>query len=478
MKPMMMNRRRFLSAASCAAVSGSALGTMGFLQRAQALTQQQKGFNDYRALVCVLLDGGADTYNMLLPRLQGTGNPATDYNTYSASRQNMAVGYDEASNTWSPASILPLNPSTVDPAGAMGLNPAMTGLQGLYNSNRLAVVSNLGSLVEPASKSQIETGGVQLPPQLFSHSDQQLQWQKAYAENVTNRGWFGRVADLVAPFNTNQSPSMNISVVGNNLLQVGNNVVPYSISTDGPIGIQTGWDPNGDRLATVEALMANAGDLFGGEYALVKQRAQDNFDLIDAALGALGDDDALFGAQVAAGFPTDSYFFDQLKIVARMIAIRGSLGVERQTFVVDLGGWDTHDSQQADLPLLIQELDAGLAAFDAALTAIGVGDQVTTFTQSEFSRTLNSNGNGTDHGWGTHQFVMGGAVQGGQIYGTLPDLTIDGPDDIDRGRIIPSLAVDQYAATLARWFGVADGDLDTVFPNLTNFSSPNLGFLS
>ncbi|MEM1090225.1 MAG: DUF1501 domain-containing protein [Pseudomonadota bacterium] len=466
-----ISRRDFLKAAGFSAVSGSSLGTLGLLQRAQASVAQQKGFADYKALVCIMLDGGADSYNMLVPTA-GNANPALDYDTYAQTRQNMAVGYNEAGGgSWSPASVLPLN-NTV-----MGFNPDFSGLQGLYNSNNLAVVSNVGSMVEPVTKAGINAGSVTLPPQLFSHSDQFIQWERAYADSQQNRGWFGRVADLLAPSNTQQSPSMNISVVGSNLLQVGETVQPYSISTNGPIGIETGWDPDGEKLSVVEAIMATSDNLFADEYMVVKQRAQDNFDLIDAALNALGDDDALFGAGVAAGFPQENWLFDQLKIVARMIAIRNVLQVERQTFVVELGGWDTHDGQNDDLPELLQTVDAAMTAFNAALGALNVQNNVTTFTQTEFSRTLNSNGNGTDHGWGGHQLVMGGAVQGGQIYGELPDLTLDGPQDIDRGRIIPTLSVEQYAATLARWFGVSPGELNTVFPNLGNFNQQTLGFM-
>ena len=464
-----INRRRFLQAAGYSAVAGSLIGTAGFLQRAQAATLQSKGAGGYKALVCVILDGGADSYNMFLPRVPGTLNPATDYDVYAQTRQNMAIGYNEQSNTWDPSSILSLNNSD------MGFNPVMSGLRGLYDSGRLAVVPNVGSLIEPATKSQIEIGSVQLPPQLFSHSDQSVQWQKAYSNSVENRGWFGRVGDLLSSLNSSPSPSMNISVIGSNVLQVGETVVPYSISTNGPIGLETGWDPNGDKLATIEALMATADNIFGSEHSVVKQRAQDNFDLIDGALQALPPLNTVF---------PNTWLGDQLHIVARMIAIRSALGASRQTFVVSSGGWDTHDDQLGALPGLIQELDEAITAFYNATVELNspgqtdVSGNVTTFTQTEFSRTLNSNGNGTDHGWGGNQFVVGDSVNGGQIYGNLPDLTLEGPDDIDRGRIIPSIAVEQYAATLSTWFGVQSGDLNTVYPNLANFASNNLGFMT
>ncbi|MFK7958420.1 MAG: DUF1501 domain-containing protein [Lysobacterales bacterium] len=474
------NRRDFLKIAGFTAVNGSTLGTLGLLQRAQAATLTQKGFSDYRALVCIALGGGADSYNMLVPA-SNSGNPAEDYATYTQTRQNMAVGYDAQSETWDPSSILPLNNTS------MGMNPVLSGLQGLYNNNDLAVVSNVGSLIEPVTKTQIEAGNVALPPQLFSHSDQFIQWERAYADSQQNRGWFGRVADLLHESNTSQSPSMNVSVVGNNLLQVGNVVQPYSISNSGPIGLETGWDPEGEKLAVIESVMATSDNLFATEYSRVKERAQDNYDLIYSALypdngqgQAESQEEAdlrVFGQTLVNSFPQDNWLWDQLKIVARMIDIRNVLQVERQTFVVELGGWDTHDNQNADLPELLLLLNDAMTAFNAALNHLNMSNNVTTFTQSEFSRTLNSNGDGTDHGWGTHQLVMGGAVQGGQIYGELPNLELDGPQDIDRGRIIPTLGVEQYAATLSNWFGVPSGELQTVFPNLGNFNQQTLSFL-
>ena len=458
------NRRRFLQSIATSAVAGSWLGTLGTLQRAQAASSLSvRGGSGYKALVCIFLDGGADAYNMLLPRIPGTGNPATDYNTYTASRTNMSIGYDPDTQTYDPSSILALNGTD------LGLNPGMTGMQGLFNAQNMAAVANIGSMVEPGTKAEILGGSIELPPQLFSHSDQSIQWQTAYANSVDNKGWFGRVADLVDTLNPPNSPSMNISVVGNNIIQVGDTVVPYSISTDGPIGLHVGWDPDDHRLNTVESLMAADSSLFGAQHSSIKQTALDNYDMINNALEN--------APPLATVFP-DTWLGNQLEIVARMIGIRGDLGAIRQTFVVSHGGFDTHDSQLTDLPGLISDLSECVTAFYDALVELGVENDVTAFTQSEFSRTLNSNGNGTDHGWGTHSFVVGGAVNGGQIYGTPPDLTLEGPDDIDRGRMIPTIAVDQYAATLAKWFGVDPGLMDTVFPNLGNFSGDDLGFMS
>ncbi|GJM08481.1 MAG: Tat pathway signal protein [Lysobacteraceae bacterium] len=457
-----INRRRFLQAMCSSAVAGGWMGTLGTMQRAHAASSLAARGTDYKALVCIFLDGGADTYNILLPRVAGTGDPSTDYNTYTASRTNMAIGYDEMTGTWDPSSILALNGTNI------GLNPALTGLQSLFNSGQTAAVANIGSLIEPVTKAEILSGSAVLPPQLFSHSDQSIQWQTAYGDGPGNTGWFGRAADLLQSMNGSGSPSMNISVVGNNLLQVGDTVFPYSISTDGPIALNVGWDPNDSRRNLVEALMAAGTGMFETEHSAIKQRSLDNFDLINSALDAR--------PPLTTAFP-DTWLGDQLHMVARMIDIRNDLGASRQTFVVNTGGWDTHDGQLADLPDLIDNIGACIAAFYDATVELGVQNDVTSFTQTEFSRTLNSNGNGTDHGWGGHHFVTGGAVNGGQIYGTMPDLTLEGPDDIDRGRIIPTQSVDQYAATLASWFGVQPGDMDTVFPNLGNYASSDLGFM-
>ena len=471
-----LDRRTFLKALSASAVAGTSWGTMGSLQLANAAASL-KGVADYKALVCIYLDGGADSYNLLVPRVPGTGNPATDYNTYTSSRTNMAVGYDEDMQTWDPSSILTLNGTN------MGLNPAMTGLQALYNTGDMAVVSNVGMLMENVTRQQILNGTANLPPQLFSHSDQSIQWHAGHAGTNGASGWFGRAGDLLHTMNATPGPSMNISITGNNVMQVGDAVFPYSVNESGPSGLFTGWwEPNaGPVRDTAMALAAASSGMFGSEHAAIKQRAHDNFLLIDGALQTFRgdpDDDGNYPDSPLFGVFPDTYLGNQLRMVAEMIGIRNDLGAQRQTFFVRLGSWDTHDAQNEALPELIGQLDSALSAFYQATVNLGVANDVTAFTQSEFSRTMNSNGLGTDHGWGGHQFVVGGAVNGGQIYGTLPDLTLEGPDDFNRGRIIPTLATEQYGATLASWFGVSAGaDMNTVFPNLGEFSPNTLGFV-
>lgn len=476
MSKILLRRRHFLQSAATAAVSGSLLGTMGILQRAQAAAAG----TDYKALVCVYLDGGADSFSLIAPNLFSS-DPSQDHAVYAESRSGV---YDPLGNPGGMAiaqsELLPL---TGGGAG-YGLHPGMEGMQSLFNSGKLATIANVGSLIEPVTKLGIENQTARLPPQLFSHSDQTAQWEKAYANSVEPKGWFGKVADRVQSLNSSPSPSMNISLTGNNLLQVGSNVLPYSVDRyrvdpaapadpgdGGPIGLFTGYADAAAARATVETIMATSAHTFGAEYSAIKNRAIENYDLISGALESVPNLTAF------SPYPDDE-FQQQLHMVARMIAIRSSLGACRQTFVVRLGGWDTHDSQNADVPELAQRLSDGLAAFYQATVDLGVESSVATFSFTEFSRTLNSNGMGTDHGWGGHQFVMGGAVSGGQIVGTMPNLTLEGPSDLGRGRLFPTQSVEQYAATLATWFGVDASDLNLVFPNIGNFGSNNLGFMA
>jgi uncharacterized protein (DUF1501 family) len=459
-----INRRSFLQAACYSAVASSSYGMLGALQRAHAGTLNCT--SDYRAMVSIILAGGADSYDMIIPRVAGTGNPATDYNTYAASRQNMAQAQ---------GSLLSIGD------GTFGLHPNFSGLRSLCQNGRAAVLGNVGTMIEPVSKVAFENESVQLPPHLFSHNDQQTQWQTAHADSQNNTGWFGRVADLMhGSCNGGTSLSMNLSVIGSNTLQVGQSSVPYGIGADGPIGVSLGWDPDDDRRSVVEALLNTGDHLFASEYGAVKQRGLDNYDLISTALEGLGNLNDAFPQFGDDRITPINYLSRQLRIVAAMIAIRETLGANRQTFAVLVGGWDTHDNQLIDLPGLISTVDQSVSAFyNTTVQRPDIdSSEVTTFTYSEFGRTLNSNGNGTDHGWGGHHFVIGDSINavgggyGGGIYGPMPDLTLEGPQDTGRGRIIPTLSVEQYAAPIASWFGVPASDLDTVFPNLGNFDSP------
>lgn len=411
---------------------------------------------DYRALVCVFLFGGNDSFNMVVPR------SAAEYGVYSNSRQNLAVARDV---------LLPIQPLTSDGA-QYGLHPGMPGIRDLFEGGRAAVVANLGPLIQPTTRDQYLNRSVPLPPQLFSHNDQQDQWNTLRGRAAIQTGWAGRIADALASETLAQQIALNISLNGTTPFQAGANTLPYTIGTTGaPIyfGMSTAPEER-ERRAAFEALLAqNWPSIFARAFARVNRRALDTADLVNSALA--------LAPTLATPFPA-SRLAQQLAMVARLIAVRDALDMSRQIFFVAAGGFDTHDNQVADQPDLLTDVSASIAAFHAATVELGVASQVTAFTQSDFGRTLTSNGDGTDHGWGGHQLVVGDGVRGRDIYGSMPRLEIGGPDDAGAGRIVPTSSVDQFAATLAKWFGVADAQLNAVAPNLPNFAQRDLGFLT
>jgi len=409
--------------------------------------------SDYKALVCVYLWGGNDAHNLFVPR------DAAEYATYAAARGPFAVPQSH---------LIPLAPAS--PVGAgYGVHPSASGIARLFESGRLAVVSNVGTLVEPLTKAEFASRSRRVPPQLFSHADQTVQWMTARADENAGVGWCGRVADLL---DSGSLLPLNVSLEGTTTLQSGARTAPYVMS---PAGVEKlagfGGAQGARRFTAFRALLhAPAPHVFATRYRDTQDEAMALADLVS---GALAD-----GPAITAPFPPDSWFGQQLRMVARTIAVRERLGVRRQIFFVGMTGFDTHADQAALQPRLFTELAAVLAAFQDALDQLGVAPQVTTFTASDFGRSLSPNGAGTDHGWGSHQLVLGGAVLGRRFHGRLPVLALDGPDDVGAGRVLPAVAVEQYGATLARWFGVAEDDLALLFPNLGNFAASDLGFLA
>jgi uncharacterized protein (DUF1501 family) len=461
-----MQRRQFIKNALCAA-AGSALftGFAGKLSLAQAAVGTRRLLGaDYRALVCVYLYGGNDSFNMLVPR------SGSQYTGYAASRAALAIPA---------ANLLPLTPvAAPSDGGSYGFHPSMPQLAALFNQTNspLAVAANVGPLLYPIDKTQYQNKSVPVPAQLFSHADQSSIWQQATADLTVPRGWGGLLADMFHASNTNQQLSMNVSVDGQNVFQTGNQIIPYFVSQAGAqdiafIDTSDGQTWNADRRAAFIALRdgphANA---LQGEYARIMHRSMDNGALINSALSG--------ETALATAFPANNDLADQLRMVARLINVRAALGMQRQIFFVGLGGFDTHDTQLDDQAARLGELDGALAAFHAATVEMGLADAVTTFTASDFGRTTSINGDGTDHGWGSHHLVMGGAVNGGRMHGTMPNLAPDSADDADWGQIIPTASVDQYAATLATWYGVPSGELTTIFPNVNRFATADLGFMS
>jgi uncharacterized protein (DUF1501 family) len=447
------DRRKFLKAGGAAAAFAACPGA-AFSQGIGTTAP----FPDYKALVCVFLFGGNDSFNMVVPRSNA------EYNVYAASRQNLAVLQ---------ADLLPINPLTPDGA-QYGLHPSMSGLRNLFASNRAAIVSNVGPLIRPTSKDQFFQKSVPLPPQLFSHNDQQDQWQSLKGNTQDSTGWAGRVADLIRVNVSGQQMSTNASLFGNNLFQSAQETIAYVMGPAGPIPFEA-FSNSGDpddllyqqRLAFERIINASYSSIYERGYAEIQRRAVAAADRVGAAIAN--------APALNTVFPT-SQLGTQLQTVARLIAVRDELQMQRQVFFVAAGGFDSHDNQVNDQPVLLGGISAAMTAFYNATAELGVADAVTSFTQSDFGRTLTSNGDGTDHAWGGIQLVVGDSVRGGDMYGTYPALAIGGPDDVGGGRMIPTTSADQYAATLSRWFGIPDAELDIVAPHIDNFITRDLGF--
>jgi len=405
----------------------------------------------YKALVCVFLLGGNDAYNMIVP-----ATPEL-HTRYSRARLNLALSRD---------SLLPLHGLAGDGA-SYGLNPNCSELQRLFNRGSAAIVGNVGSLLHPTTRADYLTG-TDLPPRLFSHNDQVDQWHTARPDVLSATGWAGRTADILQSVNSGGVLPMNVSIAGNNLLQAALREQTFSVPSSGPTALSIGAD-NTLRRAYDAILAQERSDPYEREFALGHRRALD----ISAALQEVLD----AAPALTTAFPEGNGLAERLQMVARLIQSRAALGMKRQIFYVALGGWDTHDQQLTQHPALLRQLSQALAAFQQAMSDLGVADEVTTFTASDFGRSLTVNGKGTDHGWSSHHWVLGGAVRGARYWGSMPSLRPDGADDSRGGRFIPSVAVDEYAATLLRWFGAGDGALDDIFPNLRRFATRGLGFL-
>jgi len=446
---MHVNRRSFIKYASLAAAGNAAgLGPFGTLN---ALAQ---GATDYKALVCVFLFGGNDANNTIIPF------DTAGYNNYASIRGPLAL----QQNT-----LLQLGPTP-----NFALNPNLPDIQTLFNNGNAAIVANVGTLVEPLTRSSYLAGAT-APTNLFSHPDQQLEWQNAAQSTATQTGWAGRIADtLASSYNSGASIPMVTSVAGDTLFCNGSSSTPVSVAP-GNVGGATcseGTTECNAQQTTAQALLT-----FDSGLTLVQQ---DNTITSNAYAYAKTLADAVQSVTpLQTVFPANNTLAAQLQQIAQIIQVRGALGVQRQIFFCSVGNFDTHSDQIALQSSLLAEVSPALAAFYAATKELNVASDVTTFTMSDFSRTFQPNSNtGSDHAWGSHHIVMGGAVKGGQIYGTYPTLALGGPDDSgSNGRWVPSTASIQYAATLAQWFGVSVSQLSAIFPNIGSFASNNLGFL-
>jgi uncharacterized protein (DUF1501 family) len=448
-------RRHFLKRASALT-----LGASGFYATSaqfQLANAQVQSTDPYKALVCIFLFGGNDAFNTLIP----FGD--AEYNLYKSTRQTLAIEQ---------AGLLSISPEN-DIGLELGLHPSLTGVQELFNNGQLSFIANIGALVEPVSKTAYKNNTAILPPQLFSHNDQQT-FVQSLQSGFQRNGWSGRAADAMLGVNINQKLSMNISLGGSNIWQTGANVVPYSVDAGGVKELENFNKYSADqrelsRIQIYQTLLnQQQSHPFTSEFARSQKLAWELAGEVKQALDAQ--------PALTTVFPTNNPLATNLKMVAQLISARATLGVTRQTFFVGMGDFDTHGDQLRRHVNLLTQLGAALKAFYAATVELGVSDQVTSFTASDFGRTLTSNGDGTDHGWGSHQMIMGGAVKGKHIYGSYPNLTINSADDIGEGRIIPTTSIDQYAATLASWYGVPGSEFSTVFPNLHRFNTPTLDF--
>ena len=463
-----MKRREFLRNSICAALGGAGLySALGNLRMLEAATRAYgpTAFDDYKALVCVFMFGGNDALNTVIPR------DAAHYSQYAAARATLAVPQSSLLALTPQAGGEPTDGASYGLQASVGGEETvgMGGLQSLFNSGKAAILGNVGTLVRPVTKAEFQNGTAPLPPQLFSHNDQQSYWQVSRSDDGRNLGWGGRIADLLHDANPGAFIPMNVSLNFESALERAANSSQYVVGTGGPRYFS--WlEWNGDRRTAYLKLNSKTqAHAMERSYAASFHRARENAEAVGAALEA--------STPLTTPFP-DNYFAQQMKMVARLIKVRATLGLKRQIYFVSMGGFDHHDGLLADQPVLLAQLSRGMKAFYDATVELGVANSVTAFTASDFGRTLSSNGDGSDHGWGGHHFVMGGAVRGGRFYGRMPLLQNGGIDDAGWGQIIPTTSVDQYAATLARWFGVADSDLDLIFPNLGNFSSRNLGFMT
>lgn len=459
----MITRRQFLSHGCALGVASQTLGTT-LLSLGAARNAAAQSAGDYRALVCVLLAGGNDSYNMLVP------SDDAQYGQYAAIRADLALPR---------SSLLPLSFSNTG-GRRFGLHPGMGALQRLVNDGDAALVANVGTLLEPFDAQAVENGTARLPVGLFSHADQINQWQTAIADGRASRGWGGRLGDLLQGANLANGVSMNISLSGTNVFQSGDDVVGYAIESSGN-GARN-LNGYGDAAGFGEYRTRVWDELLAGQQAQVfrrefRRRLRDAIDTEVVFSDAMAQS-ATLNTSFSAG-----PFSAALRQIARVISVRDVLGATRQTFFVTVGGWDHHDEVLDNQAAMLPAIANGLSEFRDALVELGVFDQVTTFTISDFGRTLTSNGRGSDHGWGGHHVVMGGDVAGGVLYGDYPLLAANAPLDVGRGIYAPTTSTDAYFAELALWFGVSPADLEFVLPNVGTFyapgsATPPLGFLA
>jgi len=511
-----IHRRRLLSIGGGLTVLGAAAPFAAQLAAAGSAAGQSAP--DYRALVCIFMFGGNDSHNTVL------ATDADSYDRYYTTRNTgsspiallppgtapIAIGATSSytgrvATAGSPehiGGILPIVPRTPQPVPAgtnatgrtFGLHPSLAPLKTLFDAGRLSVVANVGTLVRPITKAQYQARNTAYPANLFSHNDQQSTWQAGASEGA-RVGWGGRLGDMITGMNGTNSLFTAISTAGNAVFLSGQNVIQYQMTTNAQPAVVingTGSTLFGSTVApsrvrdTIQDQTSDS--LFAADYGTVANRS----------MAAATNLNIQFGSAAATAVPAPTPFLNpvtglsetnglasQLATVARMIAVSSSMGLKRQVFFVSIGGWDNHDVQNTVQAVNLGRVAHAMAYFDTVMGNIGglnMRQNVTAFTASDFSRTFTTNGDGTDHAWGGHHFVMGGSVKGGDIYGQYPTLGVDRGTfrnpDMAGNALVPTTSVDQYAATMGRWLGASEGGLDAIFPNLRNFPARDLGFMS
>ena len=458
-----ITRRRMLQGISSAGAltAANALQVLGL---SNALAQTVPA-TDYKALVCVFLFGGNDANNLVVP------NDAAGYSLYSTARGG-ATGIAIPQ-----AELISINPASLPTA--YGFHPQLSSLKPVWDAGKLAVMCNMGTLVEPLSKADYSNVQKAKPQQLFSHADQQNQWQAAISTDFSRTGWGGRMADVAGKLNGSAIFPMITSIAGSALFTAGVTPRVLAIPSTGSFGL-SGFNTTAVSQARLNTLKALTNLDSSNDFV----READ--DVMAQGLGASDTLNPIINPTVPNATITPLFINartsigNQLQQVAKLIEARNTIGLKRQIFFVSIGGFDTHTNELNTHNNLYGQVAPALKAFYDATVQMGVANLVTTFTMTDFGRTLKqASGGGSDHGWGNHQLMMGGAVKGGDFYGKFPNHTLGGPDDLStNGRFIPTTSVDQYGATLAKWFGVVPSDLATVFPNIGRFSNTDLGFLA
>lgn len=457
MESLNATRREFLrrtAALSALGVAGPTALNMSAIGRVAAADA-----TGYKALVCVFLYGANDHYNTFVP--YDTDNHAI----YATARSNLATDLSQLQDTV----LLPV--TALPNSKQYALAPQMANLHNLWTQQNLGVLLNVGPLIQPTTKLEYDERSVPLPPKIFSHNDQQSVWQSLAAEGAIT-GWGGRMADLFISSNQ-QDMFTGVSLTGNSVFLSGEASIPFLATPEGSIELQpiTGstFGSAAVSAAVQQLITSEQTHLIQKAHVDITRRSIQAHDVLTSALASSPLISTPFGAGTLSA---------QLRFVAQMIAARDLLGMKRQVFFVGLGGFDVHNNLLADHPPLLSEINAAMSSFYAATEELQVSNSVTTFTASDFGRTLNSNGDGTDHGWGGHHMIMGGAVNGGEYYGEAPNLGNDGPDDVGRGRLLPTTAVEQMAGTLGSWFGCSEQEIRDILPAISSFNSSDLGFLS